>query len=754
MEYVIDIVGEHGIPFKGIYIDLYITEGKHEGVNTQHEVWQLESTANMKYFHKQQINCSDIFVPLQDQCSNIRGVLTVGIAGIGKTFLSQKFILDWAEGLKNQDVTLVIPLMFRELNLIKDHRYSLLGLIKLFYPALERVTAVKLTSFKVVFIFDGLDESRFPLDFQRNELVSDVTQIASVDVLLTNIIMSKMLPAAFFWITSRPAAAHLIPPKYIDRVTEVRGFTDPQKEEYFRVRFRDEKQASQIISHVKTSRSLHIMCHIPVFCRITAAVVKHMLRTDEIRDLPSTLTEMYAHFLIVQIKRNKQKFGREQEMDQQKLMEKDIDFLLKLGKLAFDNLEKGNLMFYEEDLKYCGLDVRELSVYSGVFTQIFRRDCVLFEKTLYCFIHLTIQEFIAAVYMFHCFTTKKQGALKPILGDMFPEVSHLEYFLWVAIHKALESKNGHLDLFVRFLHGLSLESNQNLLAGLLAPSKDSLERVQKVLQNLKELQVKNAAPERSINIFLCLVEMKDHSVHREISEYLGSENQSEIELSSVHCSALAYMLQVSEEVLDVFDLKKYVTSSREGRVRLIPAVRNTRRAILSGCGFATEDMCEILSSVLGSDPTHLRELDLSNNHLMDSGVLLLSAGLKSPHCRLNTLRLSSCRITETSCDSMAEILCSTSSHLRELDLSDNNLMDAGITLLTAGLRSPHCRLEILRLSGCLVTEKGCVSLASALSANPSHLRELDLNYNQPGDIGGKLLSAGLEGPDWSLEILQ
>uniref|UniRef100_A0A8C7TG71 B30.2/SPRY domain-containing protein n=1 Tax=Oncorhynchus mykiss TaxID=8022 RepID=A0A8C7TG71_ONCMY len=738
-----------------IYTELYITEGGTGEVNNEHELRQIETTTRKQARPETAIKCNDIFKPLTGQDKLIRTVLTKGVAGIGKTVSVQKFILDWAEGKANQDVQFVFSFPFRELNLMKGEKHTLIELLNHFSMETKQSRISNYDKYKVLFIFDGLDECRLPLDFQKNKICCDVTKSTSVDVLLTNLIKGNLLPSALLWITTRPAAANKIPPECVDQVTEVRGFNDPQKEEYFRKRFSDEDLASRIISHIKTSRSLHIMCHIPVFCWISAIVLEPMLKHKR-EEMPKTLTEMYTHLVVFHTKQKNEKYIGNEERGPHWNKES----ILSLGKLAFQQLLNHNLIFYEEDLKEAGIDVNEASVYSGLCTQIFKEECGLYQDKVYCFVHLSIQEFLAAVYVFLSFINNNEN----ILEDPQSTSSNCFYFSLLfrnkpgvtfyksAVDEALQSETGNLDLFLRFLLGLSLESNQKYLRGLLTKTGSSSQSHEETVKYIKKKIRENPSPERCINLFHCLNELKDNSLVEEIQNYLRSGSHSEAKRSPAQWSALVFVLLTSEKELDVFDLKKY-SRSEEGLLRLLPVVKASRAALLSGCGL-TEEGCASLVSALESNPSHLRELDLSNNDLKDSGVKLLSAGLGIPHCKLETLRLSGCLVTEEGCASLVSALKSNPSHLREMDLSNNDLKDSGVKLLSAGLGNPHCKLETLRLSHCKVTEEVCASLVSALKSNPSHLRELDLSNNDLKDSGVKLLSAGLGNPHCKLETLR
>ncbi|XP_071003699.1 NLR family CARD domain-containing protein 3-like [Oncorhynchus clarkii lewisi] len=557
-----------------IYTELYITEGGTGEVNNEHELRQIETTTRKQARPETAIKCNDIFKPLTGQDKLIRTVLTKGVAGIGKTVSVQKFILDWAEGKANQDVQFVFSFPFRELNLMKEDKHTFIELLNHFSMETKQSRISKYDKYKVLFIFDGLDECRLPLDFQKNKIWCDVTKSTSVDVLLTNLIKGNLLPSALLWITTRPAAANKIPSECVHQVTEVRGFNDPQREEYFRKRFSDEDLASRIISHIKTSRSLHIMCHIPVFCWISATVLQHMLKHKR-EEMPKTLTEMYTHLVVFHTKQKNEKYLGKEETDPH--WNKEI--ILSLGKLAFQQLVNGNLIFYEEDLKEAGIDVNEASVYSGLCTQIFKEECGLYQNKVYCFVHLSIQEFLAAVYVFLSFINNNEN-----LMDKLQTKDESEVIVYKsAVDKALQSETGNLDLFLRFLLGLSLESNQNHIRGLLTNSRSSSQTNQETVKYIKEKIRENSSPERCINLFHCLNELNDYSLVEEIQSFLRSGSLSKPNLSPAQWSALVFVLLTSEKEMDVFDLNKF-SRSEEGLLRLLPVVKASRAALVEHGG--------------------------------------------------------------------------------------------------------------------------------------------------------------------------
>ncbi|XP_059425967.1 protein NLRC5-like isoform X2 [Carassius carassius] len=749
---------------KNIYTDLYITQGCREQVNFEHEVRQIEVTSRRQESQEIPVECTKLFeAPEQDK--QIRAVLTKGVAGIGKSISVQKFIVDWAEGKENQDISFMFPLPFREMNLKEKENLSLMDLITQFFPETKGLNLARRNTFKVLFILDGLDECRLPLNFGGNVTWADILSPSSLDVLLTNLIKGNLLPSALIWITTRPAAASKIPPDYIDRLTEIRGFSDTQKVEYFKKRFTDENQAKEIIDHFKKSKSLFIMCHIPVFCWISATVFQSILeekrknlknneagdssktlQESNTEDTPKTLTQMYTHFLRFQIQQSRQKYDGEYTPD----VSWDKDAILSLGKLAFQQLEKNNLIFYDTDLEACGINASKASVYSSMCTQIFKEERGIIVGTMYCFVHLSIQEFIAALYA-HLFLDKNNTSV--FAQDSTEQANKNEAMVGLvktAVDKALESDNGHLDLFLRFFLALSLRSNRQLLRGLLTQQHCNEQDYKEIVQYIKLKLEDNPSPERSINLFYCLNELNDQTLVEEIQNHLSKGSLSSGDLSPSHWSALAFVLLTSEEELEDFELQKFKKSD-ECLIRLSSVIRTSKRALLNDCNL-TEKSCPALATLLGSDNS-LKELNINNNNLQDSGVKKICSGLKMLKCELEILRLSNCSFTEEGYKALALALRSNPSHLIELDLAGNDPRQSGVNQLSNVLQNGYCKLKILRLNDCNLTDK-CCSVLSKLLGSETNLKELNMNNNNLQDSGVTYLCTGLKNKKCKLEILR
>lgn len=562
------------ISLNNIYTELYVTEGGSGEVNKEHEVRHIETTPRIHVGQEKSIHCDHLFAPLPERGCDIRTVVTRGVAGIGKTVLTNKFTLDWAEERANENLEFVFPLSFRELNLMKKKNFSLVELLVVLFPEIKDIEIFTNVKKNMLFILDGLDESRLSLDFNRCEILSDVTQTTTIAVLMTNLIRGRLLPMALVWITSRPVASSQIPANCVDLVTEVRGFNNLQKDEYFRRKISDVNLANRVIAHVKTCRSLHIMCHIPIFCWMAATVFEKNMATKESKDTPKTLTQMYIHFLSLCEEAMKKRLTGRRESNADCVRAN----LLALGKLAFQELEKGHLIFNESDLKLNGIDTEQASMFSGVYTQIFHEEMTVCKEKMFCFVHLSVQEFFAALYVFLTFHNDNVNILVKLSASrrFLSRPSELTLYK-EAVEKALRSEKGDFDMFLRFLLGLSLESNQTLLKHLMVNNRTQQKTRTEIVKHIKEKIRSSPSPDRCLNLFHCLNELNDHSLVKEIQSYLSSGSLNRANLSPAQWATLVFVLLTSEEEQSTFELGNY-TRSEEGLLRLLPVVKTAQVA--------------------------------------------------------------------------------------------------------------------------------------------------------------------------------
>ncbi|KAI1903159.1 hypothetical protein AGOR_G00024340 [Albula goreensis] len=492
--------------FKKIYTELFITEGGNAGINTQHEVQKIENMVKTQHRRDVVMKCREIFDPEAGHKRFQRNVLMKGMAGIGKSACVQRFILDWAEGERHQDVYFVFPLPFQELNLMEAGQYSLMQLLHSFFPEMRKLEKIECCDdYKILFICDGLDECRLSLDFRRNESWCDVTQPTRLDMLLTNLIRGNLLPSALLWITSRAKASNRIPPDCVHQVVEVRGFNDAQKEEYFRKRLVDENLANRMITHLQSTKALHIMCHIPMFCWTASDILQRAFRGTD-GEIPKSLTQMFTHFLLVQLNTKVRKYHRK-ELNQ--MLEEEKEFLMKIGKLAFRMLEKDQLILNEEEWKESGISFEEGVVQSGLCTELFKEEFVMYHEKVSCFIHLYIQEYLAALFVLLSFKNSNRNVLdQPLrkLSRIFKEPTLFDLHK-SAVDIALQNSSGRFDIFLRFLLGLSVESNQELLRGILTPVGGS-GPLEKTAQYIRKKIKENHFPQRRENLTFCLIELE------------------------------------------------------------------------------------------------------------------------------------------------------------------------------------------------------------------------------------------------------
>lgn len=496
------------VPFESVFTDLYITDGVNASINSEHEfrskIEELEETGKV---NRTPLTGNDIFSQEDVRSRHVRSVLARGVPGCGKSFAVQRFILDWADGKVHTDVFFLIPLQFKELNKMLEGEYTLMSLVSTLYPEMKEIDTLEFEGCLVMFICDGLDDTQIPFNFRRTVYWCDVTRPTTVQVLLTNLIRGNLLYNAYVWTITRAGALDVIPPEHVHQLLEVRGFTDDQKEAYFRKTIPDRDLAEKVIAHIKSSKTLFIMCHLPLFCWVASKVLQQQFQSlRSSAQLPRTLTNLYTIMLHGHTLMSVEKLKTDPTEDTKDLTADQL--LIKLAKLSYSLLEKNEFQMEKEHWDDVGLpDSYPAMACTGLCTEFYREKYMIYTEKVSCFSHPTIQEYLAALHVFYCFKKHGKNVLEQSKLSKVLKVS-LTDLLRSAVEKALSSKNSNYDIFLRFLLGLSVEANQELLKNILQISTSSSQNAREETTRYINKKIKEGHfPEKTENLWRCIDEL-------------------------------------------------------------------------------------------------------------------------------------------------------------------------------------------------------------------------------------------------------
>ncbi|XP_041657929.1 protein NLRC3 [Cheilinus undulatus] len=488
-----------------VFTDLFITTACDNGPNIDHEVMTIEKLDSNRD-QGTLLSTKDILSAERLEQSNLRFMLITGVAGSGKSTAVGKLILDWIEERSHQHVSFLFPLPFRELKQFESHKASLIEILQTLYPETKKLRDEDYRSedCKIMFVFDGLDEYNGNLDFQNTEPLRDHTNPTTLNILVVNLLRG-WLYRGLFVITSRPPVKRCLSWDAHYDEAELRGFCEPEKDEYFKKRFQEPEQAARIIAYINSLKTLRIMCHLPLFCSLVADECERIFTERGIHaELPRSITYMYTKLLLTLIHQHRS--FRAPALNP----EKDTDFLMKLGKLAFSMLDKGQFKMTKSDWKETGIDEEEAVTNSGLCTQYVTKPFVLVSEKVLSFIHPTMQEYLAALYAFLSLRNHGKNIFEQQLKQKFKGMWKVnkEMDLYKgAVDRSLQCEDGKLDIFLRFLFGMATKTNQDLLQ----PFCNSSVKWHPVIEDAAALITKkireNHHPERTRNLQHCLEEL-------------------------------------------------------------------------------------------------------------------------------------------------------------------------------------------------------------------------------------------------------
>ncbi|NXG03386.1 NLRC3 protein, partial [Sakesphorus luctuosus] len=714
-------------------INLLLVEGLTDIQQKEHDILQTETTKGLPNASKS-IPLEKLFLPLSKVSIPPRISVTIGVAGIGKSTLVKLFVYMWAKGEINRDIMFVLPLTFRELNTYE--KLSAKRLICSAFPHITEPNCILAGAARTLLILDGLDEFKTPLDFSNAVVCTDPKKEIQVDNLITNIIRGNLLQEASVWVTSRPMAARQIPAGLVDRMTEIRGFGAAEMKDFLDRMFFDNRDlSSQVLQHIRANRSLYVLCTVPGFCQISGSSIAYYLKTSvdqpqETIIVPRTLSEIYSYYFKMALGGNwlekpRETLRIEQAVNNSKKM------VGSLGRLAFYGLLRKKHVFYEQDMKAYGIDLSLLQ--SSLCTQLLLKE-EMQTFTAYYFSHLTVQEFLAALYYY---TVAKRAIFDLFTesGMSWPKLGFLSHFK-STVQRSLQAEDRQLDIFVRFLSGLLSPQVNKLLSGwLLVKDEHNSFRSQATTFLQGCLNTNYAISSRTVNIMHCLCEIQHMEIAKTVEEAMKNESLAGM-LTPVNCSALAYLLQVSDVCMEEINLSNCLTYNVcKSLLSQLLFLHNLR---LDNNQFK-DNVMELLGSVLSVKDCQIQKLSLAENQISNKGAKALARSLLVNRS-LTALDLRSNSIGPAGAKALADAL-KKNQILLFLNLQHNTIKEDGATFLAEALLTNN-RLVTLHLQKNAIGAQGARKIAEALKQNCS-LKELILSSNSVGDSGSVAMAEAL-----------
>ncbi|XP_031514862.1 NACHT, LRR and PYD domains-containing protein 12 isoform X9 [Papio anubis] len=670
------------------------------------------------------IKIETLFEPDEERPEPPRTVVMQGVAGIGKSMLAHKVMLDWADGKLFQGrFDYLFYINCREMNQ-SDTECSMQDLISSCWPEpsapLQELVRVPE---RLLFIIDGFDELKPSFHDPQGPWCLCWAEKRPTELLLNSLIRKKLLPELSLLVTTRPTALeklHRLLEQH-PRHVEILGFSEAERKEYFYKYFHDTEQAGQVFNYVRDNEPLFTMCFVPLVCWVVCTCLQQQLEGGGLlRQTSRTTTAVYMLYLL-SLMQPKLRTPRLQPPPNQR----------GLCSLAADGLWNQKILFEEQDLRKHGLDGADVSAFLNM--NIFQKDINC--ERYYSFIHLSFQEFFAAMYYILDDGERGAGPDQDVIRLL------TEYGF---------SERSFLALTIRFLFGLLNEETRSYLENSLC-WKVSPHIKRELLQWIRSKAQSDGSTlqQGSLEFFSCLYEIQEEEFIQQALSHFQVIVVSNIASKMEHmvCSFCVKNCR-SAQVLHLYG----ATYSADGEDRarcsagahtLLVQLRPERTVLLDAYS-------EHLAAALCTNP-NLVELSLYRNALGSRGVKLLCQGLRHPSCKLQNLRLKRCRISSSACEDLSAALIANK-NLTRMDLSGNGVGFSGMTLLCEGLRHPQCRLQMIQLGICRLGSAACEGLSAVLQVN-HHLRELDLSFNDLGDWGLWLLAEGLQHPTCRLQKL-